>query len=691
MLIDDDVPTIRQTVFILNPNLSYTFDVNQTIQIHYLKKMIAAAAHLKKNSFFIYSDGENYTDQDEEKLMNLFPNQQKVTFTVTKGEVEELDDSTVKIKIDLFCPNHELKYLSYYCYTCKKSLCSVCVQQQEHQGHNIKEKYDYLQSSRQLVDVAFRNNPTFNKEPKEMFKVLYDFSPLKMKLKNEMFKHLHDLLNKIEENMTTLIDQYNTVNKTSCDNLQDNVLLIKKYCVKGLDELKEQIDIKKIIICEDVFLTFDKKYKELYKIQNSRFETDVQKHKDLNSLLAPPLNSYLERKYNDILNFLKGQLVDNEAATFVEQINSKQINLITEKEIVSQFLPSNTQKVPRAYSALPHQINQAIQNLTKKENSSEEQKKFPQVEPSHKYSAPSVITPEFPQQDSQDVDMAAPSEIYEHEVAGVKKEEKNIEYIMTPIQNSNSIKILNVNGQLKTQPIIFPLILGATSFYQSCAHCNLDGYLYVTGGVEIKDSTASSSIVFRYDLKNNSIVRLTNMQIARHNHTMAAYQNFIFAVGGYNNNSVERYDTLTNKWTKLPSMIYEREFPILCVHNDYLYAFFGKNAKGYTETIEKLNLTNKNAMWEKVNFSNPEMINLKVYGSAVSEVEDILFFFSGVVDGKPVNTIFSYDLTKDTFESNDQKLDWSEYFSENLLYNLGSCYSQITEKTYSVISLQLTG
>ena len=180
------------------------------------------------------------------------------------------------------------------------------------------------------------------------------------------------------------------------------------------------------------------------------------------------------------------------------------------------------------------------------------------------------------------------------------------------------------------------------------------------------------------------------MQIARHNHTMAAYQNFIFAVGGYNNNSVERYDTLTNKWTKLPSMIYEREFPILCVHNDYLYAFFGKNAKGYTETIEKLNLTNKNAMWEKVNFSNPEMINLKVYGSAVSEVEDILFFFSGVVDGKPVNTIFSYDLTKDTFESNDQKLDWSEYFSENLLYNLGSCYSQITEKTYSVISLQLT-
>ena len=56
MFLEEENPTIRQTIFIINSQLSYQFDVNQTIQLHQLKKMIAAAARLRKNSFSLYSD-----------------------------------------------------------------------------------------------------------------------------------------------------------------------------------------------------------------------------------------------------------------------------------------------------------------------------------------------------------------------------------------------------------------------------------------------------------------------------------------------------------------------------------------------------------------------------------------------------------------------------------------------------------
>ena len=209
MFLEEENPTIRQTIFIINSQLSYQFDVNQTIQLHQLKKMIAAAARLRKNSFSLYSDGIDYTNNDDDRLMNLFPGQQIVKFNLLKGEPEDLDQSTVKIRIDQYCPKHELKYLSYYCYTCHKSVCSLCVHDKEHQGHNFREKYDYLQNSKYLVDAAFKNDMSFNKDPKKSYQVSNDLTVLKTQLKNTMFKTLYDMLAKVEGRLEDLVDKYN--------------------------------------------------------------------------------------------------------------------------------------------------------------------------------------------------------------------------------------------------------------------------------------------------------------------------------------------------------------------------------------------------------------------------------------------------------------------------------------------------
>ena len=266
------------------------------------------------------------------------------------------------------------------------------------------------------------------------------------------------------------------------------------------------------------------------------------------------------------------------------------------------------------------------------------------------------------------------------------------EYIMAQVKSTNTVKILDQTG-MKTKVVNFPLILGTNSFFIYSSHCNNNGFLYVSGGVEIVGSTISSSTMFKYDCVNNSIVRLANMNIPRHNHTMISQGSYIYVVGGLNNSTAERYDTRFNIWTKLSPLVSERQNPILFIHNNYLYAFFGKASNGrYLETIERLNISEnvKNAQWEIVNYSNPDKVNVKVYGCAVSEVEGSLFFFSGVREDKPVNSIFLYDFEDKMITSNEQVVDWKESFEENVLFKIGEYFGQISDKSYNSISLQLT-
>ena len=68
------LPKIRQTLFIVDKNRRYLFDVNQNILIKKLKQMIIHASDLNKTGLRIFHDGVEYTDKDEKALDELFPN-----------------------------------------------------------------------------------------------------------------------------------------------------------------------------------------------------------------------------------------------------------------------------------------------------------------------------------------------------------------------------------------------------------------------------------------------------------------------------------------------------------------------------------------------------------------------------------------------------------------------------------------
>ena len=155
----ENLPKIIKTIFILDKNRRYAFDVNQNITIRNVKKMIKAAASLGRAHLRIFHDGIEYTSKDEETLEFLFPTLEIIIFDLgISAESIDVYDDIISLKLNKeYCPLHFSKYPYFYCYTCGKSICSECLFSNAHNGHNYKEKYDYLQSGQELVSQLFKN------------------------------------------------------------------------------------------------------------------------------------------------------------------------------------------------------------------------------------------------------------------------------------------------------------------------------------------------------------------------------------------------------------------------------------------------------------------------------------------------------------------------------------------------------
>ena len=257
-----EFPKIRQTLFIVDKNRKYLFDVNQNILIKRLKRMIIAAADLNKVGLRIFHEGVEYTLYDESALDELFPNLNLVEFYIqySYDQVEDLEE-IIDLKLCHHCNLHPGKYPYFYCFTCGRSICSGCLLSGDHTGHETKEKYDYLQESKNLVELLF-------KDLKDIFKNRKEGSDdavneLKAKVKIQLFPKLGEIIKQIEENMLKLIIFYLEKEKGNYNIIENNVKLLKSHCEEGLNKLKKEIVIEDIMVDENIFLTFDSKFKEI--------------------------------------------------------------------------------------------------------------------------------------------------------------------------------------------------------------------------------------------------------------------------------------------------------------------------------------------------------------------------------------------------------------------------------------------
>lgn len=90
------------------------------------------------------------------------------------------------------------------------------------------------------------------------------------------------MLKKVQEKCNSLIDEYNKVNESSLGNIRNSVRDIKLSCIKALDGLKDDLNIKNIVNDQQIFIEFDKAYKDMAKIQNDKFKNNLNNFSELN-------------------------------------------------------------------------------------------------------------------------------------------------------------------------------------------------------------------------------------------------------------------------------------------------------------------------------------------------------------------------------------------------------------------------
>ena len=315
---------IIKVTFEFDTHKKYSFDVNKNINIHSLIRMLYAASNIGRKFIRIFNDNTEYTKADD-LLMNLFPNENQINFEVKidDGKCYELNINYVNLDFG-YCKIHKGKYTLFYCYNCQKSFCSDCLKTNLHKDHNYAEKYDYLQDSKILIERIFNNL-----DPQIKLIDETKINEIKNKLNNEFFPKIHNMINDINNKFNNIID-YIANENYKIVNCQKNYDLLKEYYIEGLDQLKQKIHLEDFIFNENVFLTFDEKYrnisKDLFSFINYNKYNNFNKNIDL-------LNSYLDKLFNDI-NFV----LNNYSYIFLNFVDIKICDNIDKNQIIKKLL-----------------------------------------------------------------------------------------------------------------------------------------------------------------------------------------------------------------------------------------------------------------------------------------------------------------------------------------------------------------
>ena len=349
---EEEETIIIQVVFKFEDGRLYTFDVDRTTTLYTTRKILVNAAHMLKNSFTIFHEGQEIqNDHDHLTLQNIFPNQKKIEFYVKLSKVqEEVDENehekiSVKYNIKQPCKEHIGKFLVLYCLSCKKSICNECFSL-SHNNHEVEEKADYLMPAKVLMQRIFNNSFMFKSDPKlSNYMSCVSFRSI---IKTDIFDRLRLLINELE-NKTINCLEFFSFNEDSTEKNNDlNLELLQKYCTASFIKLKNNIDIKDILINDEVFLSLYNKLKAIKDYEINLFTENVNKYKALNTFFLP-FTQEIKNMSNDLNNILLRYINKDIYAKFKEDVARNVVDVV-QKEDVVRFMFENV-NVPKTQLA----------------------------------------------------------------------------------------------------------------------------------------------------------------------------------------------------------------------------------------------------------------------------------------------------------------------------------------------------
>lgn len=720
-----DLPAIRQTVFHVDVSRRYMFDVNQNITIYALKKMLYAATNLEKVYLRLFHEGIEYTDKDTSTLDYLFPDLQRVEFgvRVSYDNIETFDTLIQKLNFDdQYCSMHNGKYRYFYCYQCNESICSEC-RKNKHEGHNVKEKFDHLQSSRNTVEGIFAN---LDEELKNSF----NFSSVNLEnkeiAKNSVrtkFVSLVEMLKKIEFNLIGLIDKFfqegeiETIGK-----LKENAEILKKTCIEGLDRLKSGKRIEDIMLDEEIFLIFDKCI-DAIKDEKENFIANIHKdpqytdqlkfiiaeidktYNEIYHFLAQYLNTDIYLKIHKIINDFSIKPIDT--TSIMDKINSY-INKITQTQKSNSKIRkySNHKAKPQDRSviydrvdintAYPGTNKRTQRNIYKSSQPSYFENKmithnrvnvnteYPgtntQTQHQHNYHESNM--PSYYQSGYQDriithniIDESVypAKQIDFNPLTTIKKrvvlrQEEVIldgnDYICQVIEGTADVISFSKSTNSISRKTVHSSLYPSFVFNYNSAWFNYNNKLYISGGIE--KNGEESNVLIEYSPIEHEFRRLSDLPKSRSHHSMYIDNNCIYIIGGTSKDCY-KYNLRDYNYEHIGQLNTIRFVPVLFKKGNTIYAFFGTDSSGYYLSNAEIKQDRSPMKWDNLEMKGEK--NVKIIGCGIiqSQLNEIMFLGGLSEHGTLLSSVMVYDLEKNTLSKTELLLREGTYFNQSLL------------------------
>ena len=651
-----NLPKIIKTIFILDKDRRYSFDVNQNVSIRSIKKMITAAANLDKTQLRIFHEGVEYTKKDEDTLDFLFPSLDIIIFDLSiSASSPDNYDELISVKLnEEYCPLHFSKYPYFYCYDCKKSICSQCVFSDAHKGHDYIEKYDYLQSGKNLVSKLFKDLKDIQFDDDRFILEFKD------KIRIKFISKLKQMIDVIEKNLIEVVEEFLKKNKQNIEIIQNNMSSLKVYCGRGLDELKDQICIEDMMLDEEIFLIFDKKFKDI-KLEKERVNKDLEKYNNFKQQLKK-LTESVEKIYNEIYAFLDKYITNDMYVKIVKEFDKDDIVPLKEKDVIYSIL-SNIKKKPKLYTS----IKKSKSKLFPDSSNNKENKDNMQVE---------NVT-EINQKEEPLNLKSVPKKSGDN----LQSQILDAKFICLPVEKTNNILVYDVINQKAITKKIGSLFVNEIPY--ACAWVNYKNYLYISGG-ELNGKINKN--FYRYDPEKNEFLLLPQIPDNKEYHSMTFDDNDnLYLVGGLTN-TILKYNIQKQNWTVFKNKLTcQRNHPICVVKDNDLYVFFGSDIYGgYISSYEKTNIDGKN----KIVMFNPEQkINLEL-ASTIETVENSILFFGGKNENGVVKTCWKFNADKQKFEMAPYTLSEPSSFHQCSLSQIGeNCFGYFSNESMDFVKL----
>lgn len=648
----EDSSRLRQIIFKLDKSKMYKFNTNATVTIKSLRKIIIAAANLSNKNLQMINRDKDFIEFENFTIQQLFPEENTIEFTI-----KILPDLEIPVPIKIKqggvnCVNHKYKFPYFYCYDCKYSICSLCVQSKEHLNHKLLDKHDYVQNTDVIVDTLFSDFKGLLSElsiDKEA-----EIQNYKDKIDKEifpyLFQHLNSVKNKVFKVMNIFIENINKNKKI----LYENVEILRNLSYDGIEDLKKKLKIEDIMVDEEIFLAFDEKMKEISN-EKIRILKDSKKYEELLKVISF-LSTNVDNIYEEILEIIDKKLKNNIQEKLSEKILENFITSITRDEIdnilfsdlkkprkpkIDHFQPKKSDFLSGLFS---NKNNGVSGNLTNFFSTISKENVKPQIDLSNSMTSPI-------------------KEPYNK----ILNPEESIFYCKP---NSQSLVIYDdTEEKIFVQDINVKDIAGFKQFLPGNTWINSMGLMYISGGFINEIEMTNSA--YLYDGRSNRLIAIPSMIYKRANHSLVQYKDIIYASGGKGITSIEFFDTKKYKWTMLGEMTIEREFPISFVHDNYLYNFFGLKNNAGTDTVERIRINGKENS-QLVNYRKEANFDLKIYGAGVIEMnqDSILILGGKYKNSFNRNYIFQFDFSEEIFNSFEFDIESDVVFVESGLHKL---------------------